>query len=423
MAGLQGLDSNLLKTISTKFKNTDSKDMVYDRTKKIECVGTGSTNINLAIDSDRDHVGVLIKGKMTESSGLESSGKSTLLYSSAAEAKKAGWVGILIDSEGSWDAQYGAALGLEEDEKFRVFQPVTSEDTEILINMLFGLGKGNQKTKTKIDYVLWDSITATSPADLLNTEDSTGIGASKGVHARLWSNLIRKLNKIAISENVAFAFINQIRNKMDLSSQYQEKVVKTENSLAAGFSSDNGKTTTGGMAIRYFMSLRLFLQQTKRLKEERSIRGKAVTTKSRLNYIRVDVIKNKVSIPFKTATTAIQFGVGYRDELPQFDYLVELKNGTITSSTTGVYGFSYGGVELSIKGLPNLQKALFTKHRKTLEAAYVYFKKEEYTELYEVSKDIEDDLLDEDLGEDEEDLYIDTPKPKRKKRTTRNKRR
>lgn len=404
---LDGFSDGIIKAIDTKFRRSDSKDMVYAE-KVYEAVSTGSANIDLAIG---DNLGMLVRGKITEVAGMESSGKSTLCYQSAAKAVAEGQIGALFDSEGSFDAGYAAALGLHVGKNFQVFRPVTAEDSETLFNMIFGIGKGNSKTKVNIDFCIWDSITATTPEEMLDSETSTGQGQSKGVHARYWGNFIRKINRVAIEQDVAFLLINQLRNKIEMGNMYQEKNIKTENGLAAGFSSDSSKITTGGMALKYFFAVRLLLQQTKRLKEELGTRnGKPISTKGRINYIRADVIKNKLGIPFKDAMTAIQFGKGFRDELPQFDYLKEeLKNGVITSSSSGVYGFDFNGVSFEVKGLANFQKQLFTKYRSNLEEAYIYYKSEEYRELYNLDdEDVIAELLDEDedidLLDDQDDV-------------------
>lgn len=408
---LDGLSANLLNEINKKFRKTDSEDMVFDGTKTYDVASTQSVMIDFVTGENVQ--GVLVKGRLSEVSGMESSGKTTLLLSSAAHAVKVlGWTGIFVDVEGTYDVQYAKALGLEESDKFRVFRPTTAEDAETLFNMLFGVGKGNSKFQTKIDFVIWDSITATTPEIMLDSENSTGDGQAKGVHARYWGNFIKKCNREAVRKDVAFCFVNQLRNKIDMSNQYQEKVINSQNDLAAGFSSDNSKTTTGGQAIKYYFSIRLLLQQTKRLKEEVTIRNKKVNSKGRLNYIKVSVMKNKLGIPFKECVTAIQFGKGFRDELPMFDYLKE-NTTVITSSTTGMYTFEFGETDVAVKGLANFQRILFTENMDALKEAYLYEKGLEYAELYNVDdEEALDELLDSD---DDLDLFDDEEeKPKKK---------
>lgn len=411
---LDGLSANLLKEINKKFNRSDSKDIVFDGTRTYEVASTGSTMIDFATGDNVQ--GVLVKGRLSELSGMESSGKSTLAYSSAAYAVNVlGWTGILMDVEGTFDVQYAEALGLVESDKFRVFRPTTAEDAETLFNMLLGVGKGNTKFQTKLDFVLWDSITATTPESMLESENSTGQGMAKGEHARYWGNFIKKCNREAIRKDIAFLFINQLRNKLDMSNQYQEKVINSQNDLAAGFSSDNSKTTTGGQGIKFYFSIRVLLQQTKRLKEEMTIKKKKVNVKSRLNYIKASIMKNKLGIPFKECTTAIQFGKGFRDELPMFDYLKD-NTEIITSSTTGVYTFEFGEVDFAVKGLANFQKKLFTEYLDALKEAYLYEKGLEYEELYQIDEeDALKDLLDVDADEDLDldDIMDEQPKKKR----------
>ena len=411
---LDGLSANLLNEINKKFRKTDSEDMVFDGAKTYDVASTQSVMIDFVTGENVQ--GVLVKGRLSEVSGMESSGKTTLLLSSAAYAVRVlDWTGIFIDIEGTYDVQYAKALGLEESDKFRVFRPTTAEDAETLFNMLFGVGKGNSKFQTKIDFVIWDSITATTPEIMLDSENSTGDGQAKGVHARYWGNFIKKCNREAVRKNVAFCFVNQLRNKIDMSNQYQEKVINSQNDLAAGFSSDNSKTTTGGQGIKFYFSIRVLLQQTKRLKEEMTIKKKKVNVKSRLNYIKASIMKNKLGIPFKECTTAIQFGKGFRDELPMFDYLKD-NTEIITSSTTGVYTFEFGEVDFAVKGLVNFQKKLFTEYLDALKEAYLYEKGLEYEELYQIDEeDALKDLLEVDADEDLDldDIMDEQPKKKR----------
>lgn len=425
---LDGFSDNLLKEINKKFSKNggESKDVVLDQDQVYEAASTGSKVVDFAIG---DNVGgLLVKGRLSEISGMESSGKTTMLLQSAANAvNEWDWNGIFMDVEGTFDVQYAQALGLKIGKNFQVFRPATAEDAEALLNMLLGIGKGNSKFKTKVDFVIWDSITATVPEIMIETENSTGDGAAKGVHARYWGNFIRKINSYATRKDIAFAFVNQLRNKIDMSSQYQEKVISTQNDLAAGFSNDTSKTTTGGQGIRYYFSIRVLLQQTKRFKEEITIRKKKVNSKARLNYIKASVMKNKLGIPFKEAVTAIQFGIGFRDELPMFDYLKE-NTEVITSSTTGVYTFEFGDTDVAIKGLANFQRTLFKEHMEALTEAYIHEKGVEYEELYQIDEedalanmlDSEDDDIDlEDLLEETE---VKPAKKAPKKRSTTKKR-
>jgi recombination protein RecA len=347
---------------------------------------------------------------------VHNSGKSTVAYQSAKEAIDKGWVGALLDVEGSWDKKYGEALGLVEGESFRVFQPVTGEDAETLINSLFGLGKGNKKTAIDLDFVIIDSVTALTTLDLLESEDSTGKGSSKGSHARFWNNLVKKLNKVAIQKDVAWLLINQVRDVISMANMYQEKSLSNDNMLGSGFNSDNTKATTGGRGIKFYASLRVMLQQTRRAKTLVKKHGKDVEVKNKINYIRADVVKNKLSVPFGRANLAIVYGRGFDDRLPMFDYLKEHK--VIQAvGTSGVYKFEFEGeTYLEVKGLPNFQKELFKKHRKNLKEVYLKMRKKEFKDTYMIEdEDILEEMLDGEVVEVLDDVEVEESKPKKTK--------
>lgn len=399
---LDGFSDTLLREINKKFKKADTKDIVFDGDASYEVASTCSAMIDFATGENVG--GILVKGRLSEVSGMESSGKSTLAYSSSSYAiNELEWTGALFDMEGTFDVEYARALGLVENEKFRVFRPTTAEDAEQLLNMLLGIGKGNSKFKTKIDFIIWDSIAATVPTVLLDAESSTGQGTAKGEHARYWGNFIKKINAQAIRQDIAFLLVNQLRNKIDMANQYQEKTIGVDNGLAAGYSSDTSKITTGGTGIKFFYSIRILLQQTKRLKEEVTVRGKKQNTKGRLNYIKMSVLKNKIGIPFKECTTAIQFGKGFRDEIPMYDYLKE-QTDVISTTSSGVYTFNHNGTEFSVKGVSNFQKELFREYRNEMIEAYKYEKQIEYDEIYNLD---DEEALEAILDEIEEDEIIE----------------
>ena len=317
------------------------------------------------------------------------------------------WVTVLIDQEGSWDKNYGKALGAVEGKYFKVFQPTNGDDAEKLINLLFGIGK-KQKLKAKIDALFIDSVSAVVPTELLEGEDSSGKGSSKGVHARFWNNLIKKLNKIALKDDVAIVLVNQLRDVINMDSIYQEKNIVNDNKLASGYSSDNSKTTTGGNGIRFYASLRILLQQTRRAKVKTKLHGKEIDTKNKINYIRMDVIKSKIGVPFTRANASILFGKGFDDRLPMFDYLTKEAK-AITASTSGVYTLTLEGKELlSIKGAEKFKRELFTNHIDDLKKAYLHYRRKAHLELFDIE---EDEVLNEDIDLDE----ITTVKKDKKK--------
>jgi recombination protein RecA len=123
-----------------------------------------------------------------------------------------------------------------------------------------------------------------------------------GVQARLMSQALRKLTGIVSKSKTVVIFINQIRMKI-------------------GVMFGNPETTTGGMALKFYASIRLDIRRIEQLKDGENMVG---------NKTRVKVVKNKVAPPFKQAEFDIMYGTGISRE----SEIIELgaKYGVLTKS-------------------------------------------------------------------------------------------
>jgi len=92
-----------------------------------------------------------------------------------------------------------------------------------------------------------------------------------GLQARLMSQAMRKLTGIASKANTAIIFINQVRMKL-------------------GNVWGSPETTSGGLALKFYSSLRLELKCGKQILKDGKHSG---------NIIHLRVIKNKVAPPYK----------------------------------------------------------------------------------------------------------------------------
>ena len=273
----------------------------------VEVIPTGSLSLDIALG-----VGGIPRGRITEIFGPESSGKTTLCLHIAAEAQKLGGTVAFIDMEHALDPAYAAKLGVDV-ESLLVSQPDMGEQALEIAETLVRSGA--------VDLVIIDSVAALVPR--AEIEGDMG-DASMGMQARLMSQALRKLSGAINQTKTAVIFTNQLRQKI-------------------GIMFGNPETTPGGLALKFYASVRLDTRRIQSIKVGPEIVG---------NRTRVRVVKNKVAAPFRTA----EFDIMYNEGISKEGDIIDLATYMEVITKRGAF-FSYNDIRLG-QGRENAKEFL-----------------------------------------------------------------
>jgi len=229
-------------------------------TAPIDVIKTGILPLDLALG-----VGGIPRGRIIEIFGPEAAGKTTICLSLIAEAQKAGGIAAFVDAEHALDPAWAKIIGVKL-EDLLVSQPDTGEQALEITEQLIRSGG--------IDLIVVDSVAALVPRSEIEGE----MGDSQmGLQARLMSQALRKLTGVVSKSKTIVIFTNQLRLKI-------------------GIMFGNPETTPGGLALKFYTSVRMDVRKIETLKKNNMVYGAR---------IRVKVIKNKVAPPFKEAEVVI----------------------------------------------------------------------------------------------------------------------
>jgi recombination protein RecA len=174
-----------------------------------------------------------------------------------------------------------------------------------------------------VDVIVIDSVAALVPKAEVDGE----IGDSHvGIQARLMSQALRILNPTVAKTKTCMIFINQIRQKI-------------------GVMFGNPETTSGGLALKFYSSVRLEVRRGEAIKDGDQVLG---------SNVKVKVVKNKVAPPFKQAIFHLMHegGISYEGDIIELG--LEEPSRIITKSGSFL---SYGDVRLG-QGKENAKQYL-----------------------------------------------------------------
>ncbi|MBI4028743.1 MAG: recombinase RecA [Candidatus Blackburnbacteria bacterium] len=222
----------------------------------VDVIPTGSIALDLALG-----VGGFPRGRVIEIYGPEAGGKTTLAISVIAQAQKQGGTCAFVDAEHALDPQRAEAIGVNVDELL-ISQPDTGEQALEIVETLVRSGA--------VDVIVVDSVAALVPRAEIEGEMGDAV---MGVQARLMSQALRKLTGAISKTKTCLIFTNQLRLKI-------------------GVMFGNPETTPGGLALKFYASVRIDLRKTESIKEGDVVIG---------SRHRARIVKNKVAPPFRVA--------------------------------------------------------------------------------------------------------------------------
>jgi recombination protein RecA len=303
----QAVLSKALDDITKRYGEGSIVRLGEARHLEVAVIPTGSISLDIALG-----VGGIPRARVSEIFGPESSGKTTLCLHLAAEAQKMGGTVAFVDMEHALDPAYAAKVGVDI-ENLLISQPDTGEQALEIVQTLVRSGA--------LDLVVVDSVAALVPQSEI--EGDMG-DATMGMQARLMSQALRKLSGAINQTRTAVVFTNQLRQKI-------------------GVYFGNPETTPGGMALKFYASVRLDVRRIQSIKSGAEIIG---------NRTRVRVVKNKVAPPFRTA----EFDIMYNEGISRSGDIIDLGSTLDVVTKRGAF-YSFGETRLG-QGRENAKEFL-----------------------------------------------------------------
>ncbi len=291
---------------------------------EVEVIPTGAVSLDLALG-----VGGFPRGRIIEVFGPEMSGKTTTALHAISEVQKIGGLAAYIDAEHALDPEYAARIGVKIKDLL-ISQPDTGEQALEIVETLV--------RSNAVDIIVIDSVAALVPKAEIEGEMGE---QHMGLHARLMSQALRKLTGIISKSKTVVIFINQIRHKI-------------------GIVFGNPETTTGGLALKFYSSVRVEVRRAAQIKQGERVIG---------NRMKIKIVKNKVAPPFRTTELDIMYNEGISLSGDVLDTGVLL--GVITKSGNSfLFGEEKLGVgrETAKAYLKENQKLLMTLRSRVMEA-------------------------------------------------------
>jgi recombination protein RecA len=266
-------------------------------------------------------------GRIIEIAGNPSTGKTALAMFIASNIQKAGGRILWVDAERVFNPEYTEQIGIDIS-KLDVFTPDSGE--QALDTVERHIATGGYKM------VVVDSVAALVPEKELDSEPSD---VTIALIAKMMSRHLRVVTGIVASTGTVLIFINQTRDNL-MTFGYGRKTV-----------------TTGGKALPFYCSIRLEVKAIGKLKDKKEqVIG---------NRIKIETIKNKVGLPFRSAELDLYFERGIDTIGDLFDVTVQqgiiVKSGMTYSIGETKLGAGRDNAKKYIEEHPEVLKDLKSK--------------------------------------------------------------
>jgi recombination protein RecA len=298
-----------------------------DERFKVDVIPTGTIALDLALG-----VGGLPRGRIVEIYGPEASGKTTVALSVVAEAQKKGGQAAFVDAEHALDPERAEILGVNLDDLL-MSQPDTGEQALEITETLVRSGA--------LDVIVVDSVAALVPRAELEGEMGDAV---MGLQARLMSQALRKLTGAISKSKTVLIFTNQLRQKI-------------------GVMFGNPETTPGGLALKFYSSVRIDLRRIEVLKDGDVVIG---------SRHRARIVKNKVAPPVRVAEFDIMNEEGISKTGGLLDVAVDLalidKKGSFFNYNGKPLAQGREGVKMALRDDKKLSEEIERRIREAVAA-------------------------------------------------------
>lgn len=293
---------------------------------------------NLAFDYVLGGSG-LPRGRTAEFYGLSQSAKTSAACTIATEAQRMGLLVCYFDYEQALDERYLNAMGVKTRDK-SLFRAFPAGSLEAGCDVAVDLARTGE-----VGLMVFDSVPAMVPRS--SAEDDKDSRTLAMERARLLGNFLSKLNPILARTGSTVIFINHIRDVIETGPTRPGMPKRT--------------TTPGGSALKFYSSVRVKFGVVKQFNSEQAdpLTGGVIKVAHSI-LTKVEVTKNKVAAPFKSAELYVELGRGFSNAYSAIQVLigngVVRKNGSFFVFPEDLYhpSMTQGTKGPTVQGMNNI---------------------------------------------------------------------